>query len=474
MLFAPPDRRMAQVRRTEQLYDQIDPKLNYPFDFISYRITGYRSEATPTTLLMGQAILPDLRLVIDRLSHSAPIPVTQDESVETPQQLAQRLNVSTKTVTRWRDRGLRWRWIVPAGRKRKVIAFTASAIEQFLTQHQPQVDRATSRTHIAPETRQAIIRRARRIAQATGASLNRVAAHLAKKTSRAHQTIRLLLEHHDRDHPSDRIFIDHAPLSAEQKRLIARAYRRGVPMSQITHRFKRTRATVYRALRHRRAQAIGRLRIQYAPSPLFDRDNADQLILAQNPTDQLPPASQGSTTPVDDLPPEIQPLYDRPTLGPVQQRSLLLRFNYLKHKAIGLRDQLNRYDPRSADLDQIEQLIRLAVATRDLMITHTMPLILSVARRHLIDQTDQTTAHLIELLQMAMPVLVEAVERYDVTRPQTFTDYATWTLMQRFARHHASQPVGTVRAHRKLDGPASLKNLRDAAATRGVRLSTQA
>ena len=43
LLFAPPDKRIEQVARAEKLHDQIEPGVAYPFEFISYRITGYRS-----------------------------------------------------------------------------------------------------------------------------------------------------------------------------------------------------------------------------------------------------------------------------------------------------------------------------------------------------------------------------------------------------------------------------------------------
>ncbi len=465
---------MEQVRRTEKLHDQIDPTQNYPFDFLSYRITGYRSEAVPPTVLTGQAILPDLRLMIDRLSHSVPIPVTEDDPVETPAQLAARLNVSIKTISRWRTMGLRWRWVVQPGQKHKTIAIPAAAAQRFLNQHRDRVQQAAQRQRITQPTQQAILCRARRLAQATGASLNRVAAHLAKRLHRAHPTIRQLLQRHDQQHPQDKIFAhDTKPLSNQQKRTIARAYRSGVPISQIARRFKRTRATVYRAVRHRRAAALRRLRISYVHSPLFDRDNADTMILAPSMApDPIQPAL-GSTTPVSDLPQPLHPLYDHPAPNPVQQRHHLTRFNYLKFKAATIRDQLNRYDPRAADLDQIERLIKQAAATRDTIAQQSLPLVLSVARRHLIDQPDRSTAHLVLLLEIATPVLIDAINQYDITRPQTFSAYLTWRLMQRFAGHLAAVATGPTRAHRKLEGPTALARIRNAAAARGVRIMTQ-
>ena len=110
LLFTPKSRRAEQITRAEALHDLIEPTQNYPFDFINYRITGYHSESETqdTTILVGEALLPDLRLVIEELCQSnETLPV--DEPMTDLATLAKELNVSTKTIHRWRDHGLRWR-----------------------------------------------------------------------------------------------------------------------------------------------------------------------------------------------------------------------------------------------------------------------------------------------------------------------------------------------------------------------------
>ena len=112
LLVTPVKKRVEQVRRAERLYDAIDRQRNYPFDFVNFRITGYHSESEDA-LLVGEALLGDLRLLIDSLSRSMGMPRTDDEPIVTPQKLADRFNVSVKTVDRWRKLGLRWRWAEP-------------------------------------------------------------------------------------------------------------------------------------------------------------------------------------------------------------------------------------------------------------------------------------------------------------------------------------------------------------------------
>lgn len=475
LLFAPPDRRCEQIHRAEVLHDEIDPDQNYPFDYISYRITGFRSESVPPMLLIGQAIRPDLRLMIDRLSHSAPIPVTDEDPIQTPHQLANRLGVSTKTIARWRHLGLRWRWVVGPGQRKKFVAFSTAAVEHFLARHPDRVARAGRHTHIDPQSRKRLIERARRIAQTTDASLNQVAAHLAHRIGRAHQTVRVILEQHDHDHPQDKIFAHRkAPLNAKQRRLIARAHRQGQPIGQIARRYRRTRSTIYRAVRHRRAIAIRRIRISYTTSPLFERQDAMQTLFPPPTTKDRVTRSTRATrcvTVPSDLPPPLWPLLNRPASSPDRQQTMLLQFNYLKFKAAQLRDHLDAYDPRAAELEQIRTLLRDAATMRNRLVVDNLPIVLLAARRHLIEQPDRSTAHLIEMLEAGIPVLIDAIDRYDINRAQTFESDVTWSLMRRYLSHPWSDGPPPLRAHRKLDPTAAVDRIRRAAASRRVRLA---
>ncbi len=469
LLYAPPARRIEQARRAEALHDQLDPQQNYPFDFISYRVTGYRTDTSSNTLLIGQAILPDLRLMIDQLTHTAPIPVTSDDPADPPDEIARRLGVSTKTVARWRGVGLRWRWVIQPGRTRKTIALTPDAVEHFVTHHGNRVKRATNLTHIDVDTRQSIIRRAGRIAQATDATLNRVAAHLSKRFNRAHQTVRLILQHHDRDHPDNPLFAQRTgPLTRRQRRLVAHALRRGETGAQLVRRFNRTRSTIYRAARHHRTEVLRRLRIEYRHNPLFNRKDADQRFLVAVLSPQKSKSRKTPVTTTDDLPPQIAPMYRHPRPASDQLREILLSYNYLKFDAARRRVHLDRYDPRAADLNQIEEMIRRAGVLRQNVFTLSLPLTLSAARRHLISQPDRSVSCLVDLLVSAIPVLAKAIDEYDVSRDQDFDAYLTFLLMRHFAPQHSVDTPP--KAHRKLTPQIAIGRLVHAATSYRYRL----
>src|SRR5262249_25847217 len=147
----------------------------------------------------GRQVVADLRLMIDGLSRSMSVAVTNKESVESPEELARRLGVSVKTLTRWRQLGLRWRWVKYPEQRFKTLVYPCQGAGPFPARHAEKVRRAAQFTQIEPELRQQLLVRARRIAQARQVTLNRVAAHLARKTGRALETLRLLLDKHDRD-----------------------------------------------------------------------------------------------------------------------------------------------------------------------------------------------------------------------------------------------------------------------------------
>ncbi|MEM9913719.1 MAG: hypothetical protein AAF911_02020 [Planctomycetota bacterium] len=396
-------------------------------------------------------MLPDLRTLIDQLSKTLALPAA-DGHAKTADALASELNVSTKTLSRWRKAGLRWRWIVPMKGARPVIGFTADAVEHFRAHQSQRVAKATTFSQLTPAQRERIIARARRLASTTDATFNQVAAHLAKRTGRALETIRLILEKHDQQqsHADDKLFADRSgPLTARQKRLISRAHRMGVGVGKLAERFRRSRATIHRVVLDRRAGRALRLPLEFVPHANFTREDAADVYLRASlepapgrstKTGLTGPFSGGrlSAVPVDGLPEGLQPLYTQPVVSPDKIRSLFLRYNFLKHRAIASREKFAHAPARAADLNRFEADIARAARVRSLLVTWHLPVVLSVARRHLVGKPDNTVNHLLQLLELGNPVLIDAVERYDAAGRPTFESVLTNRLLQTFAA-----PVGT-------------------------------
>ena len=66
--FAPPETLRRQLERAEQLAAEIDPSINYPEDWIVFRITGYRADMPAPATIVGEALLGDIGILVERLS----------------------------------------------------------------------------------------------------------------------------------------------------------------------------------------------------------------------------------------------------------------------------------------------------------------------------------------------------------------------------------------------------------------------
>ncbi|MCA9021715.1 MAG: RNA polymerase subunit sigma-70, partial [Planctomycetaceae bacterium] len=117
--YAPHEVKLAQITRAEELLSEIEQDQEYSYPELCRQITTYRSELYPDLVVSGADVLHDVRCFIEDLSDSAEIEVEDvTEEVLTVQDLSKKFNISTKTVDRWRDKGLVSRRFRFNGRKR--------------------------------------------------------------------------------------------------------------------------------------------------------------------------------------------------------------------------------------------------------------------------------------------------------------------------------------------------------------------
>src|SRR5262249_13370817 len=130
--FAPPQKRQEQLERARKLLADVEPGKAYPYQFIVFRVTEYRPDSYPDVLVPGEDLRHDLALMIEALGGAAPAEAQPKELV-TLDDLAKRLNVSTKTVRRWRKFGLVGRRVIRDGRRQ--LCFDPTVIDQFLAEN---------------------------------------------------------------------------------------------------------------------------------------------------------------------------------------------------------------------------------------------------------------------------------------------------------------------------------------------------
>jgi RNA polymerase primary sigma factor len=426
--FAPREELLAQVDRAEVLLGEIDDRKRYPFEFLWYRIKGFRPEASPDLVLDGSVIRHDLRLFIEDLSGTVGQEADHaSEPVLTVDAVSRRFNVSTRTVSRWRRQGLVARRFLIGGRTK--VGFLESSVSRFVAAHQDQVDRGARFRQLTDAERDEIVRRARRMAQVDQAGLIEIARRIARKMGRSTETIRTTLKAYDRDHPDRPIFPPStAPLDDEAKAQIYRQYRRGVSVEVLAAQFHRTRSSVYRVINEMRARRILGTRLEFMHNPSFDDPASAAEILAPmpQPADGKAPRK---TKPPKGLPPYLADLYENPLLSREQEAHLFRKMNYLRYRANKLRGQVDPTRARTGDLDEIERLQEEALAIKNQIIRSNLRLVVSIAKRHV-----GPSNNFFELVSDGNMSLIRAVEKFDYSRGNKFSTYASWAIMKNFAR----------------------------------------
>jgi RNA polymerase sigma factor (sigma-70 family) len=428
--YAPKERRLEQVERAEQLLSEIERAKRYPYDYLCFRITGYRPEGWPALVMDGGDVQHDLRLFVEDLSATARQAVEQvDEPVLTVEDVSRRYNVSTRTVTRWRRQGLVARRFVMGGRTK--VGFLESSLQRFVSAHRAQVERGSRFRQLTDAERDEIIRRARRMAlvRPGQTGLVEIARRIARKMSRSTETIRLTLKAYDRDHEDRAIFPSSTPaLDDEAKTQIYRRFRMGVSAEVLARQYGRTRSSIYRVINEMRALRILSTKLELIENPIFRNAEAARTILGPLPEPADGKAPRRPKAPKG-LPPYLGSLYEVPLLDRDQEMHLFRKMNYLKYQAQQLREKVDPSRARTSDLDEIERLQEEALAVKNQVIRANLRLVVSIAKRHV-----GPSNNFFELVSDGNMSLIRAVEKFDFSRGNKFSTYASWAIMKNFAR----------------------------------------
>jgi len=420
------EKRLEHVNRAEKLLTEIDQGRNYPYEYLCYRITEYRPDTAAGVAVAGKDLAHDLRLFVEDVSDSADVRVEDaGEPVHTVEDLSKMFNVSTKTISRWREQGLVSRRFVFDG-KRKRVGFLRSSVERFVARNAERVRRGERFSQLSEEERRDMVERARRLVRAGGCP-SEVSRRVAQHMSRSIETVRYTLKQFDKQHPDQAVFPEHSgTLTEEVKKKIYQQSRRGESIDSLARRFCRTRTTIYRVLNEMRAHRILELPLDYMHHASFDRAGVEKEILG--PTPVVPSSGRKMRGP-SGLPPYLAALYEVPLLTREQEGHLFRKFNYLKHKASKLREKLDPMRARTSLMNEIEKLYDEAVKIKNEIVQANLRLVVSIAKRHV-----SGTEDFFGLVSDGNMSLIRAVEKFDYSRGNKFSTYASWAIMKNYAR----------------------------------------
>ncbi len=426
---------LRELLNVEFLLTVVEPDKSYPFEFVCHALTNYRPapDLTPgSRLLDGELLVSDLVALAEELSEEGGLRFDAwGGPVYSVNELADRFDVSTKTIFRWRRRGLvGWRFRFPDQRTR--LLFPERSVRRFVARHAELVTRGSNFSQLSKAERQRIVVRASELVKQEPRTVNAVARLIATETGRAVETIRLILKHHDEAHPGAGIF-NRSPLQVEvndQRLAVWEAYVDGATVEALAQRFDKPVAWVYKTITQMRARDMRARKIEFVGSPEFEASDAEQRIL--HPVFSGPLQQELAASPrrvPADLPPYLAQLFRIPLLTREGEQVLFRKLNYLKFKAQRRLEEIDPETARAADLDRVDALLEEAARVKNDIVQANLRLVVSIAKRHVYRGQD-----LFELVSDGNVSLMRAVDKFDYTRGYKFSTYASWALMKNFAR----------------------------------------
>ena len=433
--FTPKKQRRKQLDATEELVAIVDKDKEYPFDFIHFRITGFHPKSgVQRQLIKGKELADDLQIFIWKLSGQlARSAAKQSQKIYTVEELAAILNVSTRTIDRWRKRGLVARkFIFTDGVKR--LGFWQSTVDEFVRKNPRLVGKARSFGRVSSRQRQQIIRQARSLSAKTTMSRSQIIDEIAAEIGRAHETVRYTLRKYDESHPDKAVFQKpDSTMSPGRAAELYKLYKQGVSIAELMQRFNRNRSSIYRIINQRRAKALLARKIEFVTSDEFLGEGAGEKILAE-PLDLQEQTSAKRIEPSELvgehlLPEYLQVLKNTAVLNRERELALFRRYNFLKYLVSKNRDGIKLSRVSGACLTEMEGCLAEAEDIKRMIVEANLRLVVSIASKH-----TTSGANLLDLVSEGNVSLMRAVEKFDYTKGYRFGTYASWTIAKDYAR----------------------------------------
>ncbi|MBQ2621465.1 MAG: sigma-70 family RNA polymerase sigma factor [Thermoguttaceae bacterium] len=411
--------------RLESLVFDLDNPNANPLLFGEPLIDRSSSQSEDAAL---ESVKQEVLSLVEDLSDDADLSVSQrPEEFLSIDEVSQMYHVSSKTVSRWRKQGLPSRRILFGKRKR--VAISRKALERFAQKTGKQEHSSVqSIVALSEPQRDEIIRRARKAA-AGGASLSQTAEQIGELLGYPPEAIKNVIRQYDKQNPQDVIFPDSStPLTPYAQDCIYQAYCRGETVEQIAPKYGRSVPVMQRILTTIRTEKIQQLPLDYIASEEFETAGPETYESWLGPIPSPEKKMRGTRMPPD-LPPYLRNLYIIPLLTPLQERHLFRKMNFQKFMASRIRDTLDVSHPQQRALNQIEQYWNDSIATKNEITAANLRLVVSIAKKHIGPQDN-----LFDLVSDGNVSLIRAVEKFDYTRGNKFSTYASWAIIKNFAR----------------------------------------
>jgi len=432
LLLSPRRLRMEQLAGVEKLLGLIKPESSYPYDWVCFHITGYRRPNTVKGVekgtIAGRKLIPDLVTLAEEVSRKSNLRSQElGQDYQSQEDISRSLRVSTKTIRRWRARGLLGLRVVFSDGVNRLV-FCKASVQRFVGQHPDLVRRGAAFNQLSPEEKSTLVDRARQLLVGKRMKLHAMAKLLAEETGRAVETVRYTLRAYDRAHAAEALFDpDGHPMLSSRHRSVWQRHEEGRSEPEIAAGLGLAVESVGAIIREMRARQLVEQPVQFVDHELFSSPDADRLIL-EAPSPAASEAHEKARIPTD-LPAYLRSLYAVALLTREQEQDIFRRYNYLKYKMSRLAAQIDVYSVTECELEAIAKLDDQARALKNQIVAANLRLVVSIAKKHV-----GRGASFFETVSDGNISLMRAVENFDFSRGFKFSTYASWAIMKNFAR----------------------------------------
>jgi RNA polymerase primary sigma factor len=180
--------------------------------------------------------------------------------------------------------------------------------------------------------------------------------------------------------------------------------------------------------RRRRGAKIG-----FVPHPSFDDPAMHALILGPAPAPSGVQAARRFRRPAG-ISPYLTGLEGDPLLTREQELHLFRKMNFLKHRAVRFRGEIDPAGAQAPGLDLVEALQGEALAVKNQIIRANLRLVVSTVKKLIRPGQDFA-----ELVSDGTVALIVAIEKFDFSRGYKFSTYASWAIRNNVFRSPLKQ-----------------------------------
>ncbi len=440
--YSPQVKRQVQLDACEKLLMLIQPGKDYSFEFIRTTLTGYRPEITSRksiedendSVLSYDTLINDLPAYSEQLSKMMELSSEKAEGkYYTVEGLAKKYKVCSKTVRRWRDKGLSGRYLsFPDGKQR--LVFSQQMVNHFVRLHNDQVSRSSQFTRSSDSLKEQIIARLAKWSVRCPEYRQEAIRRISKRFGRSTETIRLILVQAEKDGLVKGFKKRSAQVDDELKGILYKENRAGKQINQLAKEYGRAPEVITQAINQEKARLLSEQEIFYIDNPEFHKVNAEADILGS--AEDSVAGFIGNDPAMKDIPPGVLNLLEvyhndlkkYQTLSAEKEYDLFRKYNFVKCYANDLMGRLDMEDPDSSELSHIYSCLSQSRKYKNKLIRHNLRLVVSTARKHARDDIQMS-----EYVSEGNLVLMNAVDKFDYARGFKFSTYATWAIVKRFA-----------------------------------------